>query len=197
MRKNNLLLVALFLLVAAAATAQTTKEEMKRDIFRTGSNYFAYPGPKQQQLTPAPEGYEPFYIFHYGRHGSRYMSDNKYYVTAINMLDSAKNEGLLSDKGKESTLLACTSECIGKTQPADVQQHDREEHRQHIQRPTMAFEMLAAKQIHNKRYYRTHHQRPEHSPLTPHVALLGVGIKLLKRMVEAVDLSNAENAGND
>lgn len=101
MRKNNLLLVALFLLVAAAATAQTTKEEMKRDIFRTGSNYFAYPGPKQQQLTPAPEGYEPFYIFHYGRHGSRYMSDNKYYVTAINMLDSAKNEGLLSDKGKE------------------------------------------------------------------------------------------------
>lgn len=81
--------------------AQTTKKEIYNDIYRTGSNYFAYPGPKQQKLTKAPEGYKPFYISHYGRHGSRYMSNNEYYVTAINKLDSAKLFGILSAKGQE------------------------------------------------------------------------------------------------
>ena len=100
MKRNNILLVA-FVLMAVAASAQTTRKEMQRDIYRTGSNYFAYPGPRQQKLTPAPRGYEPFYIFHYGRHGSRYMSRNQYYETAINMLDSAKTVGLLSPKGNE------------------------------------------------------------------------------------------------
>ena len=98
MKRNKFFLVAL-VLMAVAASAQTTRKEMQRDIYRTGSNYFAYPGPRQQQLTPAPEGYEPFHIFHYARHGSRYMSSNQYYETAINMLDSAKVVGLLSEKG--------------------------------------------------------------------------------------------------
>ena len=81
--------------------AQTTKEEIFNDIYRTGSNYFAYPGPKQQQLTPAPEGYVPFYISHYGRHGSRYMSSNEYYVTAINKLDSAQKFNILTTLGED------------------------------------------------------------------------------------------------
>lgn len=101
MKNNRIVVVAFAMMVAIASSAQTTKKEMSHDIYRTGSNYFAYPGPRQQKLTPPPQGYEPFYIFHYARHGSRYMSNNQYYVTAINMLDSAQNVGLLSTKGKE------------------------------------------------------------------------------------------------
>lgn len=101
MRKNKCLFLVIALLAVTTAATQTTKKEMLSDIYRTGSNYFAYPGPRQQQLTPAPKGYEPFHIFHYGRHGSRYMSKNQYYETAINMLDSAQRVGLLSDKGRE------------------------------------------------------------------------------------------------
>lgn len=81
--------------------AQTTKKEMFKDIYRTGSNYFAYPGPTAKKLTKAPAGYVPFYISHYGRHGSRYMSNNEYYVTAINKLDSAQQFGILTAEGKE------------------------------------------------------------------------------------------------
>ena len=88
-------------LVAAGASAQTSKREMFADIDRTGSTYFAYPGPTQKVLTPAPAGYEPFYISHYGRHGSRYMTDNKYYVRAIAQMDSAAKLGLLTPKGEE------------------------------------------------------------------------------------------------
>lgn len=85
----------------SVALAQTSKKEIFGDIYRTGSNYFAYPGPKAKALTKAPEGYVPFYISHYGRHGSRYMSNNEYYVTAINKLDSAKQMGILSAFGED------------------------------------------------------------------------------------------------
>ena len=102
---NRRNLIALFTitisLFSGIAQAQTSKKEIFNDIYRTGSNYFAYPGPKQQKLTKAPEGYNLFYISHYGRHGSRYMSNNSYYVTAINKLDSAAQFGILSAKGQE------------------------------------------------------------------------------------------------
>lgn len=101
-RRNLIALLTItFSLFAGTTIAQTSKKEIFNDIYRTGSNYFAYPGPKAQKLTKAPEGYTPFYISHYGRHGSRYMSHNEYYVTAINKLDSAAQFGILSAKGQE------------------------------------------------------------------------------------------------
>lgn len=99
---NRSLTIGLFYILSIGTVfAQTSKKEIFNDIYRTGSNYFAYPGPKAQKLTKAPEGYTPFYISHYGRHGSRYMSNNEYYVTAINKLDSAGQFGILSAKGQE------------------------------------------------------------------------------------------------
>lgn len=98
---NKTLLIALFTLSVSQVLAQTSRKEMSNDIYRTGSNYFAYPGPKTKSLTKAPEGYVPYYISHYGRHGSRYMTNNKYYVTAINQLDSAQQFGILSAKGED------------------------------------------------------------------------------------------------
>ena len=99
---NKSLTIGLFYILSIGTMfAQTSKKEIFTDIYRTGSNYFAYPGPKDQKLTKAPEGYTPFYISHYGRHGSRYMSNNEYYVTAINKLDSAAQFGILSAKGQE------------------------------------------------------------------------------------------------
>ena len=95
------LLTAALLLVCVGATAQITKKELYKDINRAGANYFPYPGPSQQVLTPAPAGYEPFYISHYGRHGSRYMEDNEYYVYAIGKLDTAAQLGILTPKGAE------------------------------------------------------------------------------------------------
>ena len=101
-RRRLIVLFAIHLsLFTCVAFAQTSKKEIFKDINRTGSNYFAYPGPTAKKLTKAPAGYVPFYISHYGRHGSRYMSNNEYYVTAINKLDSAQQFGLLTAEGKE------------------------------------------------------------------------------------------------
>ena len=95
------LFTALLLLLSVGAAAQTSKKEIFKDIDRAGANYYPYPGPSQQVLTPAPAGYKPFYISHYGRHGSRYMEENDAYVHAIGKLDTAAQLGILTPKGAE------------------------------------------------------------------------------------------------
>ena len=95
------ILIPLLLLLTVGAAAQTSKKEILKDINRTGGNYYIYPGPSQKALTPAPAGYKPFYISHYGRHGSRYMTENDYYIYAIEKLDTAAQLGILTQKGTE------------------------------------------------------------------------------------------------
>ncbi len=53
------------------------------------------PGPD----TRAPRGYKPFYISHYGRHGSRSGWDGHRYESLIATLQAAKEEGVLSERG--------------------------------------------------------------------------------------------------
>ena len=95
------LLIPLLLLLTVGAAAQTSKRELTKDLGRTGASYYVYPGPTQKVLTPAPAGYKPFYISHYGRHGSRYMTTNKYYEQAIAPMEQAEQQGLLTSKGAE------------------------------------------------------------------------------------------------
>lgn len=99
--KIKKLFTALLLFLSVAAGAQTSRKEIYKDINRAGCTYFPYPGPVQKLLTPAPAGYKPFYISHYGRHGSRYMEENDPYVLAIGKLDTAAQLGILTPKGAD------------------------------------------------------------------------------------------------
>ena len=80
--------------------AQTSREELLSHMELTAGNYTNYPLPTSH-LTPAPKGYEPFYISHYGRHGSRYMTSDKHYRRLHKQLDSALSVGLLTEYGKD------------------------------------------------------------------------------------------------
>ena len=53
------------------------------------------PGPQ----TKAPRGYKPFYISHYGRHGSRSGWDQEKYDYILEALGKAKDAGILSASG--------------------------------------------------------------------------------------------------
>ena len=53
MKTISRILTMLLAILPGIVLAQTSKKEIFKDIYRTGSNYFAYPGPKQQKLTPA------------------------------------------------------------------------------------------------------------------------------------------------
>lgn len=68
-----------------------------------GSIYYAYPTPNGIQ-TPVPEGYSPFYVSHYGRHGSRWMTSDERYLEVIRVFDTFHNKSGLTDLGEDVRL---------------------------------------------------------------------------------------------
>lgn len=73
------------------------------DMMKLASNYYAYPWERMEApaLTPAPEGYEPFHIEHYGRHGSRWLIGAEAYREPVEMLEVAERNGKLTERGAE------------------------------------------------------------------------------------------------
>ena len=52
-------------------------------------------------LSKAPKGYKPFYISHYGRHGSRYAWNDETYTLLRDVFAKAKELNVLTPYGKE------------------------------------------------------------------------------------------------
>ena len=97
------------------------------DLFRAGSNYYAYPAP-DVALTPAPKGKSPFYISTYARHGSRYLIRAKEYEEPYQLMKKAGDAGKLSELGKEtlSQLADLREEArdrYGELTPLGAEQH--------------------------------------------------------------------------
>ena len=86
--------------MSVAVSAQQAREDFRKDINLSASGYKAYPGP-QKALTPAPAGYTPYYISHYGRHGSRYLLGARDYDMPYNALKKLADAGMLTEKGLE------------------------------------------------------------------------------------------------
>ena len=102
---KKILLAALVALTALGASAQTAREEIKANRWLAGSNYLDYDrayGDGHDQLTPAPKGYEPYYLTHYGRHGSRWLLGDGDYLSAIRPLRKAKDQGKITSVGLET-----------------------------------------------------------------------------------------------
>ena len=97
---KKILFTAIIALFAITTTAQSVKDDLKRDIRYSASNQMAYPTPTGK-LTPAPANYKPFYISHYGRHGSRYLINPKDYSYPHEVLKSADSAGVLTPLGKD------------------------------------------------------------------------------------------------
>lgn len=87
--------------IALSIDAQDVRKEILSNYCLSASNYLAYPGPSQNKLTPAPKGYKPFYISHYGRHGSRYLIGDNEYDKPLQILSEADNNGKLTPLGKD------------------------------------------------------------------------------------------------
>ena len=117
----------LLLVLGWTAGAQTSREELLSHMELTAGNYANYPLPTGH-LTPAPKGYQPFYISHYGRHGSRYMTSDKAYRRLRHQLDTALQLGILTEYGKDvrnRVILAATDakDRAGKLSALGARQH--------------------------------------------------------------------------
>ena len=70
-------------LVITLASAQTRRE--------MGGIYHAYPKVDVKEMRQTPSGYKPFYISHYGRHGSRWMTSDERYIKVAQYFDDESN----------------------------------------------------------------------------------------------------------
>ncbi len=98
--RNRLSLILLLLTLVVYTHAQPALEIIKANHSFAASNYCIYPDSALPQLTPAPEGKRPFYISHYGRHGSRYIENRKGFDIPHKMLCKADSMNELTDVGK-------------------------------------------------------------------------------------------------
>lgn len=64
----------------------------------TAGTFYVYDGESLPAMTPAPEGYEPFYISHFARHGARYCTSE--YDTLRGWLQQAAEAGVLTGDGE-------------------------------------------------------------------------------------------------
>ena len=98
--KYRLILAATFMVSSLCTFAQSKAEQEIRDNrLLSASNYVAYVDPTEA-LSPAPKGYEPFYLTHYGRHGSRWLIGDWEYTDAMKVLSKAHDEGMLTGRGE-------------------------------------------------------------------------------------------------
>ena len=105
--KRFFLLIWAVVVVATSIQAQSiARETFEKDLRISANNYQAYPDKNLPTLTPAPKGYTPFFINHYGRHGSRWLIDPKDYSIPVEQLSKGEINGKLTQRGKE-VLAAC------------------------------------------------------------------------------------------
>lgn len=77
---------------------QISKEEILSDINTTGGVYYAYPT-SNIELSKVPKDYTPFYISHYGRHGSRWLISENDFLSVLKVLRSASDNQALTENG--------------------------------------------------------------------------------------------------
>lgn len=111
MKRMQLLILAIGCTMAIEAQGQlkapvyetTAKEDIIANHYLAGSNYLDYDRQlPTKALTPAPKGYEPYYMSHYGRHGSRWLIWEGDYTLPIRTLKSAQEAGKLTPLGEET-----------------------------------------------------------------------------------------------
>ncbi len=110
MNKLQIILsVAAFFLISGtdavkAAPGVSKGQQLRNEIAATPEKaagiYFAYPY-TTDSVAPAPAGYEPFYISHYGRHGSRWVINRKLHSTVVDRLKAQMSENNLTALGEE------------------------------------------------------------------------------------------------
>lgn len=103
-------------LVAGTAFAQTTFEEVSQQPLRACGLYYPYQSDKVVAVLPL-SNYKPFYISHYGRHGSRYLVEDQDYLVPLKAFQDAEDKGKLTDAGRDvlRRLEAAWADAKGRT----------------------------------------------------------------------------------
>jgi len=131
---------------ALGLSAQNTLSEISQKKELAGGNMAVYPVPTEA-LTPAPKGYQPFYLSHYARHGSRYRTGESEYTRPIETLQKAKDFGVLSADGEKILALLKQTYEVAKDRYGDLTKVGAAQHRGIARRMYERFPEIFTKEI--------------------------------------------------
>ena len=100
MKGKRYLLILLLIATLLPAGAQTVMDLIRQKPQYASCNYNTYPDSIKAKQTPAPKGKHPFYISHYGRHGSRYINNRSGFDIPYKMMLHADSVEELTPIGK-------------------------------------------------------------------------------------------------
>ena len=119
--------------LSLVAVAQSAREEIHLDPALAAGKYYAYQAP-EVKLSPVPEGYEPFYISAFARHGSRYLTKQKKYDAPLKVLMDADEAGVLTADGKRALKVVCSLRQEAEGRYGELTPKGAEQHRALIRR---------------------------------------------------------------
>jgi len=96
---KRIITAAVALITAITAASAQSYASVLDSLRLAGCDYVFTPS--MQKLTPAPKGYKPLAIEHYGRHGARYCWQQDLYSSIDSVLRRADSLGMLTPAGKD------------------------------------------------------------------------------------------------
>ena len=132
-----LLLILLPLPVFAQSEHESLVADIRENVHRVLINTDPYeyiPGPQ----TPAPKGYKPFYISHYGRHGARSNWNSRGdYEKLAERYHKAYDAGILTPAGiaamqQVDTIIVLHDHMDGRLTPLGAKEHRQIAHRMYV-----------------------------------------------------------------
>ena len=125
--KQTVISMLLAGIVSLPAITHSAFEEINTNPALSAGKYYAYQAP-EAKLTPVPEGYTPFYISTFARHGSRYLTKKKKYDSPLSILKEAARQHKLTTDGQRALniiekLAEEAAGRYGELTPKGAQQH--------------------------------------------------------------------------
>lgn len=139
--------LCLIIIPFLSASAQQTRTEIAKDQRLAAANYRDYPTPTKA-LTPAPTGYQPFYISHYGRHGSRWLIGPNAFDKPYAALTKADSLGKLTPRGREVLATVKAMRDNGRSREGELTPLGAEQHRAIAKRMYERFPQVFAGKTH-------------------------------------------------
>lgn len=100
MKRIAAIVSAALLCLSLGAQQRDGFAEIRQDPWKAGNVFYMYDHDVPAPAT-APNGYKPFYISHYGRHGARSHSSEKDFDTILGILRTAGERGQLTETGRK------------------------------------------------------------------------------------------------
>ena len=107
-----------------------SKKKILENPYYAGAFFCLYDFDAINPPTPAPKGYRPIYISHYGRHGARYLESVEYIDGVMNIMHRAHSRGKLTPYGERlysrlGAFMKVQKEHLGQLSDIGIDQHRR------------------------------------------------------------------------